>query len=54
MSVAGSTALDLFRYKSDENRYEAGQYLGDTNWWELGNQIQSYGALGTWGLFALT
>ena len=52
-TLAGATALDLFRYKSSDTYYEGGQYFSQ-NWWKLGNQIQSYVALGTWGVFFLT
>ena len=55
--VAG-ISLDLFRYKSATDYYDAGAtYNGasdNTNWWKISNQISYYGALGVSSILTLT
>lgn len=54
LMVAAETGIQIFRYKSATDYYDAGSALGDTNWWKLANQILGYGTFGTWSLFFLT
>lgn len=51
---AGSMAVQLFRYRSASDYYDDGDILGDTNYWQLGNQIGSYFWLGAFSTAAIT
>ena len=54
MAAGGLLSLHHFRYRSASNYYDAGDFRGGTNYWELANLISLYGGLSIWGLATLT
>ena len=55
VGLAAGSAMQLFRYRSASDYYDAGtEVFGDTNYWELSNIIPHYFYLGMGSLAALT
>ena len=53
MNAAG-LAAKIFRYRSATDYYDDGDVLGDTNYWQLSNQIGGYFWLGAFSTAAVT
>merc|ERR1711899_226192 len=52
--VAGSAAMDAFRYRSDSKYYDDAKDDSFTNWWKTSDIIRLYGGLALGGTLFVT
>ena len=52
--VAGSAAMDAFRYRSDSKYYDGAKDSSFTNWWKTSDIIRLYGGLALGGTLFVT